>query len=53
MSNAIDQIKYKEGGKTFTGKALEVAKGLFRHDKGRREVMILLTGEFMVLYTWG
>ena len=45
VSNAIDNIKYKAGGKTFTGRALDVAKGLFRHDKGRREVMILLTGK--------
>ena len=45
VSAAIDRIQYKKGGKTFTGRALEVAKGLFKHEEGRKEVMILLTGE--------
>ena len=45
VSAAIDRVQYRKGGKTFTGKALEVAKGLFKHEDGRKEVMILLTGE--------
>ena len=45
VSAAIDRIQYKKGGKTFTGRALEVAKSLFKHEDGRKEVMILLTGE--------
>ena len=52
VSNAIDRIQYKKGGKTFTGKALEVAAGLFRHVEGRRQVMILLTGKRFFCWWW-
>ena len=46
VSALVDRIQYKKGGKTFTGRALRRAAGLFPDDhEGRKQVMILLTGE--------
>ena len=47
VSALVDRIQYKKGGKTFTGRALRRAAGLFPDDhEGRKQVMILLTGKF-------
>ena len=45
VSRIIDGVKYKRGGKTFTGLALKRAQQLFPVDNnGRKQVLILITG---------
>ena len=42
VTNAIENVVYVKGGKTFTGAALTQAKSVFQN-QGRKQVLVLLT----------